>query len=147
MPINEVFTIGYEGRAIDDFIDRLKKYNITRLIDVREIPISRKKGFSKTELKKRIESENIEYFHFRALGSPSQIRHELKLDHDYVRFFEAYGIYLDNNVDAINEAYSLAQNGLSCIMCFERLPDKCHRSSVVQKIKEIDGNGLTIHHI
>jgi len=147
MPINEVFTIGYEGREIDDFIDRLKKYRITRLIDIREIPLSRKKGFSKSELKKRVESAKIEYFHFRSLGSPSNIRNKLKIDRNYERFFKAYGIYLENNIDAINEAYVLIQNGVSCIMCFERFPDKCHRSSVVQKIKEIDGNGLVISHI
>jgi len=147
MAINEVFTIGYEGREIDDFIDRLKKYRITRLIDVREIPLSRKKGFSKTELRKRVESAKIEYFHFRSLGSPSNIRHRLKIDHNYERFFKAYGIYLENNNAAISEAYDLMQNGLTCIMCFERFPEKCHRSTVVQRIKEIDGNGLNILHI
>lgn len=90
MSVQEVFTIGYEGREIEDFVSRLKAFNITRLIDIREIPLSRKKGFSKSALKKRVEAENIEYVHLKMLGSPSALRHQLKEDHDYDRFFAAY---------------------------------------------------------
>ena len=42
----ELFTIGYKGRNIEGFISHLKDFNITRLIDVRKIPLSRKKGMS-----------------------------------------------------------------------------------------------------
>lgn len=147
MATRQVFTIGYEGRDIDDFIIRLKSFNITRLIDVRELPLSRKRGFSKSSLAARLESENIRYVHMRALGSPSDVRHQLKGDHDYVRFFEAINHYLDENEPSLLEAYRLIKDGLSCIMCFERKPEMCHRSSVVQKIKEINGNDLIVSHI
>ena len=43
-----MFTIGYEGRDVDEFVSCLMQYKVTRLIDVREIPLSRKKGFSKS---------------------------------------------------------------------------------------------------
>ena len=142
-----LFTIGYEGREIDEFIDRLKKYKITRLIDIREIPQSRKKGYSKSVLKTKVESENIQYVHFRSLGSPSKLRHKLKTDKDYPSFFEAYGAYLKNNKDALYEVYELIKNGLNCIMCYEHLPEKCHRSKVVEEIIEINGNSLNILHI
>jgi uncharacterized protein (DUF488 family) len=142
-----VLTIGYEGRNIDEFVSHLKKFYVTRLIDVREIPISRKKGFSKSALKERLEYENIEYIHIRSLGSPSGIRHKLKADLDYNFFFTAYDDYLSTNQDAIEEVYQYICEGVNCIMCFERLPEKCHRSMVAKKIKEYDGNGLTIKHI
>jgi uncharacterized protein (DUF488 family) len=147
MKSKEVFTIGYEGSDIDEFILRLKNQKIARLIDIREIPLSRKRGFSKNELKKRVESENIEYVHLRALGSPSEIRQKLKNDHDYNSFFEAFDIYLNENILTLNEAYKLVLDGLNCLMCFERLPEDCHRSRVALKIKEIDGNGLKISHL
>ena len=51
----EVLTIGYEGWDIEEFVDRLKQFHISRLIDVREIPLSRKPGFSKTSLRERLE--------------------------------------------------------------------------------------------
>ncbi|MGD1009846.1 MAG: DUF488 domain-containing protein [Candidatus Aminicenantales bacterium] len=147
MNAQELFTVGYEGRDIDTFIGYLKTFNITRLIDVREIPISRKKGFSKSQLKSRVEAESIEYVHIKSLGSPSHIRHQLKEDHDYGRFFSSYSKYLEDNPDAITKAYEYVRDGVTCLMCFERIPEYCHRSAVAMKIKEHDGNGLRIVHV
>ena len=143
----EVLTIGYEGREIDEFVSRLKNHNVTRLVDVREIPLSRKRGFSKSALKERLESEDIEYVHLRSLGSPSEIRNKLKTDWDYDDFFQAYEEHLSQNQDAIVEVHHYVTNGITCIMCFERMYDKCHRSIVASKVKEYDGNGLKITHI
>lgn len=147
MRVYELLTIGYEGRKIEEFIDRLKQFNVSRLIDVREIPLSRKIGFSKDSLRERLEEENIEYVHAEALGSPSHIRNKLKSDWDYDYFFRAYNKYLSQNMKAIKEVYQFLSSGINCIMCFERFPDKCHRSAVADKIKEYDGNGLKIKHI
>lgn len=143
----EIYTIGYEGRDIDEFINRLKNFKITRLIDVRQIPLSRKKGFSKSILSERLESENIEYLHFKSLGSPYDIRDKLKTDGNYISFFKSYSKYLAKNMDAVAEIHGYITNGVNCLMCFERLPTKCHRLAVVNKIKEYDGNGLKITHI
>lgn len=147
MKTYEILTIGYEGRKIDDFVDCLKKSNISRLIDVREIPLSRKKGFSKTALRERLECENIKYVHLKALGSPSLIRNKLKSDLDYNYFFKAYLEYLSQNMEVVKEVYEYLSDGINCFMCFERSPEKCHRSAVANKIKEYDGNGLQIKHI
>jgi len=147
MKTYELFTIGYERRDIGEFISRLKHFNITRLIDVREVPLSRKRGFSKSALKERLESENIEYVHLKSLGSPAEIRRKLKTDWDYEYFFKAYSNYLSRNKEAIGEVCQYLSKGINCIMCFERLPDKCHRYIVANKIKEYDSNGLKIKHI
>lgn len=143
----ELLTIGYEGREIDEFVDCLKNYNISRLIDVREIPLSRKPGFSKTSLCGRLKDENIDYVHVKALGSPSDIRKKLKTDWDYDYFFKAYGKYLSKNMHVIKDVYQFIREGVNCIMCFERFPEKCHRTAVADKIIEFDGNGLKIKHI
>ena len=142
-----LYTIGYEGRGIEDFVGRLKEFGVTRLIDVREIPLSRKKGFSKTALGQRLNEENIEYVHYKALGSPSEIRHKLKADWDYNHFFEAFSAYLAGKMDVIEEVYTYLSDGINCLMCFERMPEQCHRSCVARKIKERDGNGLLIKDI
>ncbi len=146
MPI-EMFTIGYEGREVDEFVSRLKQFKVTRLIDVREIPLSRKKGFSKSALKEKLEDENIEYVHIKSLGSPSNIRKKLKADWDYDYFFKSYSKHLQNNFYAVKEAYDYVRSGINCVMCFERLPDKCHRSIAAIAIREYDNNGLKIKHI
>lgn len=143
----ELFTIGYEGREIGEFVSRLKSNKVTRLIDVRDIPLSRKRGFSKTALQQKLTSENIEYLHLKQLGSPTDLRNKLKNDHDYDYFFQAYSEHLSKNPVAISDAYRYITDGVNCVMCFERQPDKCHRSIVVEMLKKHNGNDFKIIHI
>ncbi|SYZ74366.1 conserved hypothetical protein [Candidatus Zixiibacteriota bacterium] len=143
----QLFTVGYEGRQIDEFISYLKQFNVDKLIDIREIPLSRKRGFSKTSLRIRLEQENIEYIHIKALGSPSSIRNQLRFDWNYDNFFKSYDEHLSNNMNSVKEVLDILSKGNTCIMCFERSHEKCHRNVVADKIKEYDGNGLQIRHI
>jgi len=147
MKKRELFTIGYQGREIDEFVDLLKQHQITRLIDVREAPISRKKGFAKNALRDRLAEEHIEYVHIRALGSPPALRDKVRSDGNYDAFFKAFARHLAQNMDAVKEAHHYISDGKNCLMCFERSHEECHRSAVADKIKEFDGKGLKITHI
>ncbi|MFC2169547.1 DUF488 family protein [Acidobacteriota bacterium] len=147
LKVRDFFTIGYEGREIEEFISYLKYFKVSRLIDVREIPLSRKIGFSKSSLKEKLASAEIEYVHLKSLGSPKEIRKKLKTDHNFKYFFKAYSSYLDNNQSAIEDVLKYITDGINCIMCFEKSPDICHRSTVVNKIKEYNGKELKIKHI
>lgn len=143
-----LFTIGYEDRNIAEFIVRLQRNGIETLIDVREIPISRKPGFSKSKLSKYLETANIKYIHIRELGSPKVLRQELDMDKDYNRFFDKFGKYLNTQIKVLKSLYrEIITNETSCLMCMERDPSYCHRMLVAEKIKEVDGNGLKIAHI
>lgn len=143
----ELFTVGYEGINIDSFIEHLRNNDIDCLIDVREIPLSRKKGFSKTALRTRLEQEDISYVHFKELGSPKPVRNKLKEDGDYKCFFEAMKKYLADKKDIIEKTYQYVVDKTCCLMCFEHLASQCHRNVVAAKIKERDGNGLLISNI
>ena len=143
----ELFTVGYEGIDIDNFIIHLKDNAIDCLLDVREIPLSRKRGFSKTALSERLKQENINYVHFRELGSPRPIREKLKLNHDYSVFFNKMDKYLNDKIETIENAYHYVKNNTCCLMCFEHLAATCHRKIVARKIKKLDGNGLQIKNI
>jgi len=143
----ELFTIGYEGMNLDGFVGQLKKFAIDCLIDVREIPISRKRGFSKSELAQRLGQENINYLHLKQLGSPKPIRQKLKINRDYSTFFKKMDIYLANKKEAIEKAYSYVIGNTCCLMCFEHVAEQCHRKIVARKIRERDGNGLQIKDI
>ncbi len=50
MPRLHILTIGYEGVSLTDFIATLKAHRVRQILDVRELPMSRRKGFSKTAL-------------------------------------------------------------------------------------------------
>ena len=143
----KLLTIGYEGRDIEEFVSRLKRHRVDRLIDIREIPASRKKGFSKNALKDRLEGEGMEYVHIRELGSPRKIRNKLREDWNYDYFFRKFDEYLAGNSHLIEQVYTFLSTGVNCLMCFEREPNKCHRQSVAREIKVRDGNGLLIQHI
>lgn len=88
-------TVGYEGLLIDNFIIKIKNWGIDRLIDVREIPLSRKKGFSKKALHERLRLEGIDYVHAKDLGSPKWLREALKQSLDYGSFFDAFSEHLE----------------------------------------------------
>lgn len=60
---SQIYTIGYEGADIERFVRTLKIVGVEQLVDVRAVPLSRKKGFSKNCLRDRVEAEGIRYVH------------------------------------------------------------------------------------
>ncbi len=68
--MSAILTIGYEGASIEEFVTTLKLAEIDVLIDVRDVPISRKRGFSKGALSSTVEAVGIKYLHLRDLGDP-----------------------------------------------------------------------------
>ena len=63
MPTAALHTIGYEGSSIEDFLATLTHVGIDLLIDVRDVPISRKKGFSKNGLAQQLRAQGVDYLH------------------------------------------------------------------------------------
>ena len=131
-------TIGYEGADPGDFLAALKQARIDILVDVRELPMSRRKGFSKTALKAALEAVQIDYRHEKQLGSPKALRHRLREDWDYQRFFRDFGEHLSQQ-DELLERLAKELRGNVAFMCYERDPDTCHRSSVVDALAELLG--------
>lgn len=143
----ELFTAGYEGINIDAFISHLLSKNINCILDVRALPLSRKPGFSKNRLAERLRDVNIQYVHLGELGTPKDVRDELKSTRDYSAFFKTMDKYLSGKKNALEVAYNYVSNNTCCLMCFEHLAEQCHRKVVARKIKNRDGNGLKIKHI
>ena len=65
-----LYTIGYEGAQPADFFDQLLASGVRALIDIRDVPISRKRGFSKNSLREGLAEHSIEYLHLKGLGDP-----------------------------------------------------------------------------
>ncbi|MCE7737142.1 MAG: DUF488 domain-containing protein [Candidatus Heimdallarchaeota archaeon] len=127
---------GYEGENIKQFLKKLENNKIQQLVDIREIPNSRKPGFSKNRLIAALTSLGIEYIHFKLLGSPKVIRHALRENKDYESFFEKYNEYLENQVETMKILEELILHGKTVLLCFEKDHNKCHRKSVLSKLKE-----------
>lgn len=129
-------------------MEKLLRFGISTVIDVRELPISRKPGFSKSKLSQFLEQFNIKYIHYKELGSPKRLREKLYKDTDYEGFFNEFEEYLKTQSGAVESLYwDTIVHEISCLMCLEQEPSVCHRKIVAKKIKEIDNNGMVIKHI
>ena len=144
---NSLYTIGYEGRTLDNLVGVLKGEGVDCLIDVREIPLSRKRGFSKSALAGRLAQEDIHYVHFRELGSPKPLRDEVKATGDYAAFFTEMDKHLSAQTEAIETVYEQLVDRTCCLMCFERLASQCHRKVVARKLIEHSANALEVTHL
>lgn len=135
-----VFTVGYEGTDIDRFIRTLKAVGIKRLADVRAVAVSRKAGFSKTKLASRLAEAGIEYAHFVALGDPKPGREAARAG-EYERFRSIYRAHIETQVAKISlrDLAGFVRPAPTCLLCFERDPETCHRTIVARELFEETG--------
>lgn len=140
-----LFTIGYEGLDLGQFLKLLTHHQIRVLVDVRELPLSRKKGFSKTALSGALAAHGIEYRHLKALGSPKVMRKQLKSDWDYDAFFSAYDEYLHGQVQAVETLQGIIEaDRRVCLLCFEKSHEHCHRSRIAKRVAQKFRRQLTV---
>jgi uncharacterized protein (DUF488 family) len=136
--MNELFLTGYEGEKIDDFLTRLESTQVTAVVDVREIPLSRKNGFSGNSLEKELSVRGIRYYPFSELGSPGEIREELYSTGDYLSFFKQYRKYLHTKKTSIKNLDELISNEKrATLLCFEKNHELCHRSIIANELIKI----------
>jgi len=141
-----VFTIGYEGSDVDHFLATLGTADISHVIDIRDVPASRKRGFSKSALAIALESRGIAYTHLKALGDPKPGREAMRRG-DYAAFLEIYTDHIQQPAAqaALGEAVTIASAEASVLLCYERDPKHCHRTLVADLMKGLAS--FTIRHL
>jgi len=143
----ELYTIGYERESQGALIETLLANDVQTLVDIRELPQSRKPGMSKTGLGAAIRGHGMEYIHVRALGTPRDIRHQRKIDHDQEAFAAAFVAYLDTQDEAMQELVERAQRERCCLMCYEADARICHRWFVSQRAVAMSDGALAVTHL
>jgi uncharacterized protein (DUF488 family) len=146
-PIAEkaIYTAGYEGRSVDEFLNLLMKSGICRLIDVRYNPISRRYGFHKSTLKRLCNSLEIDYQHLPNLGIPGAARANLNSLDSYLDIFKEYQCGLLDRREDLQNVISLLQSQPSALVCMEANPQYCHRNVLAQHLTNVIG--LPIKHL
>lgn len=134
-----IFTIGYEGLDIDNFLTILRLENVQTIVDVRELPLSRKRGFSKNGLRHILASNGFRYRHISELGCPKPIRDQYRQDGDWQRYTKDFEGYLASQGASIAELSELAQESNCALMCFEANYRMCHRSIVAAAVQQASG--------
>ena len=126
--VQMLFTIGYEGKSIESFMNTLIQNDIHLLCDVRKNPLSRKFGFSKDKLQHITEQIGIKYIHIPDLGIESEKRADLVTIEDYQNLFADYEQTLPSRQLQLEHLYSLLNsNKRIALMCYEKEPEMCHR--------------------
>ena len=142
--IGMIYTIGYAGATIDQFVKILEENRISLLIDVRSIPRSQYFfQFNNNNLSKTLANVDIRYENWK---------------HEFGARQEDLGFYTENILDyekfaksqqfqqGISNIKKLAADGENiCLMCAEIDPINCHRAILCGK--EIFANGMDVIHI
>jgi uncharacterized protein (DUF488 family) len=146
-PIAEkaIYTAGYEGKTVDEFLNLLMQSGIRKLIDVRFNPISRRYGFHKSTLKRLCSSLEIDYHHLPSLGIPGSARAELNSMGSYLALFKEYRCGLVNRTEDVHAVMSLLESEPSVLVCMEANPECCHRNVLAQHL--VGRMGLPIKHL
>jgi len=144
-----LFTIGYEGISLEEYLVRLLKNDVKILVDVRNNPLSMKYGFSKSQLKKYCESLGITYLHFPQVGIHSGQRQELNSQADYDKLFAGYR---KNNLTKTTDTQSEILNLLKvhkriALTCFEANICQCHRKHLAEAIEKLPTFDYEVKHI
>jgi uncharacterized protein (DUF488 family) len=138
-------TLGYEGLDVHAFLGELKANRVATLVDVRELPLSRKKGFSKSTLAAEANAVGIGFVHIPALGCPREIRKDYYGDRDWGRYKRRFNTYLHKQKTELDKLRALAEQKVCCLVCFEADYRLCHRSLITAALA-VEGQ-MQIRHL
>jgi uncharacterized protein (DUF488 family) len=144
-----LFTIGYEGISLEEYLNKLIVNDIRVLCDVRKNSLSMKYGFSKSQLQNACKGVGIEYYHMPEVGIDSNKRQELHTQSDYDKLFVFYrSTVLKDEIQKQKEILTLLKTKRRiALTCFELNIHQCHRKHLADSISKLDGFNYEVKHI
>lgn len=140
-----LYTIGYEGWGFDLWVDELLSHGVRTVVDVRELPLSRRPGWSKKALAEKLSERGIGYVHMRALGTPAELRHALKSGTlAFSEFAPQFETLLAERGEDLDALLALARSQPVALMCWEEDPARCHRSIVAKALVARSANPIEV---
>lgn len=136
--MNSIYTIGYSGFSIEQFISILNRYEIKCVIDVRSNPISNHYiEYNKEILEKTLAKSDILYRNYAVQFGARQENQRYFTDGylDFTKFVKS-DMFLDG-VKKINAGIN--QNYSFVLMCAEKDPITCHRCIMIGRTFYEDG--------
>lgn len=142
-----IYTLGYEGINLQDYTEVLATAGVGVVLDVREHPWSQRPDFIRWRMAPVLTEAGIDYVHVRAAGNPSHIR---KSSQSVEECLARYRAHLESNGQCLSELYSHARLAFergrpACLTCYERLPESCHRSVLLEGLLRLDASIKPVH--
>ena len=142
-----LWTIGHSTLSIEDFISKLKSFEIQVLADVRSYPGSRRyPHFNREKLNTSLADSGIRYEHFPELGGRRRTRPDSLNIAWRNESFRGYADYMETDEfrAGIDRLLNIATTQRTAIMCSEAVWWRCHRSLISDYLKV---KGIEVNHI
>lgn len=128
-------TIGYEAFPTpEELRDALLAAGVERVCDVRAVPRSRRRGFSRRALHDLLADAGIVYEHWGELGNPAELREVFRAgrleegrEAFRARLRDGLGWALDALADSLGERPT-------AMLCLEDDPALCHRGVIAEEL-------------
>ena len=140
-----IFTIGYSGFSIEEFIKSLKQYNIKVVIDVRSSAYSeRYPDYNKPNIENILKANRIYYRNYVTEFGARQDDLSFYNEDGYLDFekfskSEQFQLGIKKICNSIEQGYQVA------LMCAEIKPIQCHRTILVART--FHAKGFKVIHI
>jgi len=131
--IDTVYTIGYSGFLINDFVSTIKANDISLIIDVRSQPYSQYfSDYNKESLQQRLKSQGVYYRNYaKEFGARQDERRYYSssgyLDFELYAKSSSFMSGVEKLIKSMNKGYKFA------LMCAEKDPSRCHRTILVAR--------------
>ena len=139
-----IFTIGYAGFTVGEFVDALTAHRVGEVFDVRSCPFSHyRPEFDAPAIEKTLAENGIAYRNCAREFGARQEGREFYADEGFMVFgkFAASVQFRDG----VNMVLAVMSERVPALMCAEKDPVNCHRAILVAR--EFHNRGCEVVHI
>lgn len=140
------YTVGYEGKSVDEFFNGLLASGMKGVVDVRANPVSRKYGFAKRSMSRIAGNLGLAYHHLPELGITGNHRASLSDFDSYQRLLDKYETkMLPDRRKHVRKATDLLRSQPRALLCMEKDVKCCHRGRLADRVAA--ESGLPVEHL
>lgn len=142
-----IYTIGFTKKSLKEFIDLLKKNEITKLIDTRLSRDSQLSGFAKSKDLKYVLEEvlKIKYEVILEFSPTKELLKTYQKDKDWGKYEEGFlELIKERELERFKDIV-LDEKERICLLCSEEKADKCHRRLLAEFFSRLKNKVDIIH--
>ena len=141
-----MFTIGFAGKNMREFLELIRAARIKRLVDIRLRPTSQYSGFARRDdLEYLMNLLHVEYVHAPELAPNATLLDGYRSDGDWARYEREFKRLMDERKPDAFLSQVLVQGANVAFLCTEDMPEKCHRRLVAEYAKRLFPDLKVVH--
>jgi len=145
--VTSIYTIGYKGKSLAEFVGRLREASVDGVIDVRLRNTSHLAGYTKRDDLAFLLREGfaISYEHRPELAPSPEIMDAYREDGDWTVYqSEFLPLLRERSAEEVGREIT-ARYRAPCLLCAEPTPDHCHRRLVAEYWAERLSGVVVVH--